>query len=446
VIGGILAVVVVCIVGFLPAVAVVGDASLGIAVTPLVGALVATAAGLTSVASGLPPALCFVVLAVLVGVIAWFRLRVAGTDLRPGPVVAGQPWWLMVGLAIVLVLPLSVVARAGIDWDAQSIWAHKASWFAEGGSRAREAFAETQSAFSHPDYPPLLPATSGVASATTGHLDLWAAHQGVTAVLVWSALAALSLEIIAVGRRGARTWPLVAGLTAVAACSFGALRLANGEADALWAIAAVAGGLGLLRPRDEGRDLIVPALACLVAMLTKNEGLATGVLIALAAVLVQWQLRARWWLLALPIVGASAALVMRGWAAVPEPVLRMADDSFLGRASEVAHGVCGALSDPATPALLASALVLALPALRQRWRSAVGAVVACWGVVALSLGPLVWTYVRGPYEITWWLATSVSRTTIVAYVALVVIIGIVAGAALEAPARRAVCPVEEGAG
>jgi hypothetical protein len=435
-IAAVLAVVVVWAAGFLPAVAVVGDAGRGLAIAPMVGAVIATVAGLVSVASGLPPALCVVGLAGLAGAAAWGQLRRTGASLRPGRVVAGQPWWLMLGLAVVLAVPLAVVARPGIDWDSQSIWAQKVSWFAEGGSRGREAFGESQAAFSHPHYPPLLPATAGVAAATTGRLDLQTAHQGVTALLVWSALCALALEIVAVGRPGARTWPVVAGLTAVAACSFGAVRLANGEADALVAVAVVAAGLGLLRPRLRSGDLVVPALACTLAVLTKNEGLASGVLIALGAVFVQWRLRAKWWLLAIPVAGAVAALAMRSWAAVPEPVLRVADESFLDRTGEVVDAVWNHLSEPATPAVLVSALVLAIPALRERWRTAVSAVVACWAVVAVSIVPLVWTYVRGPYEITWWLSTSISRTTIVAYVALIVIVGIVAGIALEAPARR----------
>jgi len=433
VIAAIGAVLVLWAAGLLPAVALTTDAARGLAVAPLVGGLLATVAGLASVASGAPPVPCFAAIVVIAGATAWRRVRRRGTSLRPGRLVAGHPWWLMVGVGVVLALPLTVVARAGIDWDAQSIWSHKATWFAEGGSRAREAFGAPQSAFSHPDYPPLLPAAAGVVSATTGRPDIDTSHQAVTAALVWSALAVLTLEIMAVGRRGARSWPLVACLTSLAACSFGALRLANGEADALWSIAAVAAGLGLLRRRDSPADLVVPALACLVAMLTKNEGLATGTVIVVGAVAVQWRHRARWWLLALPVASAGAALLMRSWAADPEPVLRFAHETVRERAGRAVEAVWHVLDDVAAPALVASALVLAVPGLRRRWRSAVGAVVACWGVVVASLLPLIWTYARGPHEIRWWLATSVDRTTIAAYVALVVIIGVVAGAGLESP-------------
>ncbi len=312
-VGGLVGVVVLVVIGFVPAVVAARSLLTGLVLSPLVGGLVATGAAVTALATGTAPIPWLVAMAGAVAIVALLvGFRMERSPWSWSDEVAGHRWWVVVLLVAVLALPFMVVVRPPVDWDAQSIWSHRAAWFQQGGVAGREAFGEPQAVFSHPDYPPLLSAAGGVAAAVTDAARTSRAVQAAGAAMAWSALAVLALQFLEVGPRRSWAWVVAAGVGGVAGCAFAGVRIANGEADFLWSAAAAAAGLGLLRPRARARDLVVPAVACAACILTKNEGMVAGGLIVLGALVVQRRLPARWWLLTL--LAPAAVWVVTRWA------------------------------------------------------------------------------------------------------------------------------------
>ena len=65
-----------------------------------------------------------------------------------------------------LLLAALLTRRLPVSWDARSIWWFHASWFEQGGAATRAAMHATRRwPLSHPDYPPLAPATTAGACA-----------------------------------------------------------------------------------------------------------------------------------------------------------------------------------------------------------------------------------------------------------------------------------------
>ncbi len=85
------------------------------------------------------------------------------------------------------------------------------------------------------------------------------------------------------------------------------------------------------------------------------------------------------------------------------------------------------------PFVLAVAITAALvtPPFHRARRRVMAAVLAMWGVVAVSIVPVFVTYLRGPYEVEWWLETSVARTMIAARLALVIVVALVFAAVAD---------------
>ena len=359
-----------------------------------------------------------------------------------------------------LLLPALLVRRPPVAWDARSIWWFHASWIEGGAGAFRDALANPALAYSHPDYPPLVPATVAGAWTSTGGSGLWIA-QAVSTVLTLSAVAMLAY---AVRHLVPTARPMVARLLALgvalgtwATADYG---IAAGYVDHLWAAALAAAVVllfvdGSIVAADgrggsgRGGHLALAVLLATVAALTKNEGMVAALIVA-----VLFTVRARHHLgraacMWAPVAaGLVWAVVARGFGATSDlssspriGQLTSGDLEPLGRIPRTITTFGGHVGWVLAGALVVS--VVGALTLRQARRS-VGMVSAVWPwlvIVGFGIGLLA-TYVISPYDIGWHLATSADRVGVLlllvalAIVASWVLVALApAGAADPAPPR-----------
>ena len=323
---------------------------------------------------------------------------------RPGDLV------LLLGPCAVLAWTLTVLERFSLGWDARSIWFFHARMLVAGGDEYVE-LARVHG-WSHPDYPPLVPAALGYAWEVSSQIDYR------TGQLLVAALTACGTVLagLAIARALGSRWTGAVAATASVAVCYGVWEglATNGYVDPLAASLVLAGaGYGLLAQPSTRHEKV--ALSCLVlAGLVKNETFTyamvlIAVLVARAVVRRRRQHaspRAPLWCYGLAL-GAAAA-----W---PLTV----------RAHGLGSGLVGssAAADPASR--FTQALGALLPLLDLAALAVAGLVAACLlvggreirrgCVYVLSLLAcgcvLLSAYAVGPHEITWWLGTSLSRTS-----------------------------------
>ncbi len=267
--------------GYLPARLITGSRVWSLLVAPITAALLVGVVGTVGVVLRLSvafTAVASIALSVAAGIPVLRSLRA-----RRG---GGRESWAPLLFPAAGLFPFLTVRRAPVDWDARSIWWFHARWFAAGGAQVADAMRNPVFAFSHPDYPPLAPATNGVLWWLGGTESLKQA-QLVTAVLTLSAIATLAFACWYAVRRILPAWvAALAGLVMVAAAygtswagASGTAAATNGYVDALWAAAFAAGCVFVLACRPSPTVLRWGALCLAVAALTKNEGLLAVVLV-----------------------------------------------------------------------------------------------------------------------------------------------------------------------
>jgi hypothetical protein len=433
--------------GFLPALAVARNSPVLFFLAPLIGAGMAAMAATLELGVGGTLVTCYVVVAVIVNVavIAWW---LAAGQHRP-PAGPGWGWWPIVTLVIVLavmVIPLSSLRAPAIGWDGNTIWLTKALMVSGGHHQLLAGLRNPVYRPSNPDYPLLVPAAGALAFAVFGRGDLHLATD-MTALLNACALGAAGIGVAAAGSNGRLPTRLVATVAAGATClvgfgiagSYGV----NGYADLLWA-AAAAGAIiwGLVLPRST-QSLAVAWICAAVASLTKNEGLATA-LIVLVLIALRYRPLALRQLRAHPErpghPGPEAWPLARGWAeravfvvvpalpglawAVLIRLLGLQDNFFRSSSAESlavrADATAPAMTAQLTVAPVAIAVLVAgcffLRGAREKGRLANPAWL--WTAGFFSLVFIFATYVFGSYEIHSWLLDSVFRTTIFAQLLL----------------------------
>ena len=190
----------------------------------------------------------------------------------PGPVVPKYLTGLIL-LAIVIgvtVFVVSTINKPHGEWDAWSIWNMRARFFVRGGQFWKDAFS-SDLAWSHPDYPLLLP---GIVAL------LWTlVHTGSTAAPIGVAflfgLGTAGILISTLGILRGKAQAFIAGILLIGTVSF-TENAANQYADIPLSFAILA-SLALLCLQDRyPEDLRFSVLAGLMAGFaawTKNEGL-----------------------------------------------------------------------------------------------------------------------------------------------------------------------------
>jgi len=212
----------------------------------------------------------------------------------------------------------------------------------------------------------------------------------------------------------------------------------DGSADLLWA-AAGAGAViwGLVLPQS-AQALRIAWICAAAASLTKNEGLATTlVILALIALryrplrapgpkLAGWAQRAAFVVVpALPGLAWAGLIRLLGihdsfFKAASPPLLRAqaitSPEPPLMRAQATIAGMAAHLS--VAPVALAVLLAGSWLLRGERKRAGLGNPVWLWLACLGSLAVLFATYVAGGFNIHWWLRSSIFRTTIFAQVVL----------------------------
>ena len=422
------AVLLVGIAGLRPALALVQVRWLAVLVTPLVTGLLATVASMIAVATGTSQFVWWVVLAALANL---YTLRPRESRRRPRV----DPWIVVASVMVLAAAayPLIDVGVRNVGWDGRSIWLLHSRWFFAGGDYARVAMQNPVYLFSHPEYPPFVPATVATVWRMSGTIDLWVG-QVVISLLNACVVALVGLAFVRLVRGR-----LVIGAGAVGAgvCLvvylFSDGYAINAYADVLAAAATTAAALYLLVLPGERGNAMVGLLCGAVAGTTKNEAapVVLGVLV-LAAFRHREVLRA--WLPAGVAVAAlfgAWGLVTHGIGVRPDllggPTARGAPLAVthhaMGRAAGSLHEIRSICSGLAAFGLACSLGGL-VAAGRMRRRLRVGATFWMWGITAVSLFVLVGGYVLSPYDLTWHLSTSVDRTTITPRLLLVCEIGV----------------------
>lgn len=411
----------------LPTLAIVGARPVAVPLLLPAGSLLAAIAGVAAVATrtSLVAWVVVVDVAAVAASVVVMRRRVVigrrhGGDTRGGlgPLLAG---------AAVMVAGLLPLRHTVLDWDARSIWMLHARLFDAGGASYVHALQNGAYAFSHPDYPPLVPATVALAWKVWGSPSYRVGQ-------VMPALVAASLFVVAGwlvarrvrGREAAWVAPALAASFAFAAIGATDGYLTDGYADVVAAAAATVAALALLAEPPSTSYAGLGVTAALIAALTKDEGLVAA-LVVVALWLARLLLQRHYRRLRLVAVGTGAAMLV--WpllvAALGGPSGSVLDAPDSGAASTSRltrlHDAFSALRDQ-VPVLWLVAVV-ALLALAARWarrrdrvRPVRGAASLGWlgAFVLLDLVALLVTYTVGRAPIVWWLNTSVSRVTILA--------------------------------
>ncbi len=273
----------VAIIAAVPGIVLTRSLHIGLAIAPAVTLVTAAVGGIVATALSLSTTWCVLVLALVANITAvvpaalrWRRGEKSRVS-RSADGLGVFTWY-----ALPTVFVLAAFPAAPTEWDARSIWWFHSSWFYAGGATVRRGILEPLLSYSHPDYPPGVPA----ATATLWHLtqrgrDLWLA-QSFTAVLTALAIAGLATVLLA-GRRD----PVK--LVAVSALSFAAVGLAAGAAahgyvDVLCAALLVASLVAFTSLSDQRQALLVGGMSLAAAAVTKNEGLVFGIVALVVAV------------------------------------------------------------------------------------------------------------------------------------------------------------------
>ncbi|MGH9917961.1 MAG: hypothetical protein ACRD6W_03675, partial [Nitrososphaerales archaeon] len=280
--------------------------------------------------------------------------------------------------------------------------------------------------FAHPSYPPLIGGSVALAWQVTGDHS-YRLGSVIVACLNAACVLAVGWALFEVGRRaaaGAKKAREVVATSVSAAASvlvvFAAFGVAgpfatNGYADLLWSAAAVGAiAYGLVMP-PFGGSVGAAAVLLAVAGLTKDEGIAIGmvVVVLIAARRVSGADRRRWPILA-GVVGVG---FLGAW-----PVLVR----LLGVHGDVPN--VGSTTDRVTRVRLTfdaivphlHVVLLAVPlsvigtlvATAARRAAGVGNDLWSWGAIAIGTALIGGVYVTGPGNVEFWLFTSVHRTTI----------------------------------
>jgi hypothetical protein len=406
--------------GFLPATALAGTSlPLSLALAPLMTGLMASAAVMVCLALAWP---VLPVFAVLVGAAVTAALRSLRAQQRLPALGTALPLPEFAVLGVLL-LPLAALRRPAVDWDTRSIWLFHARWVSAGGEFFRDALTNPVFTFSHPDYPPIGPATVGTLWDMQGRID---SDQGkvVVGFLTFAAVAVVALSLARILALPSQWMPALGAGFGLAMFGIGGIYGTNGHVDLLWGAAIAGAALHLLVVPPDRQAVVIGAVCLATAGLAKNEGMLAALFVCGLAVLRQWHHRSG----VRPLAGAGLLVVT--WPLLVR-ALGSGSDFDEGRilglvrwesaiAARIWPTVSATWEQVHREAILwllcsiVSGLALSGERRRQRIGSAVWTGAAAAGV-ALSL---VLAYVISPYGLDFHLSTSVDRTMIAVRVLL----------------------------
>ena len=426
-------------VGFVPAWAIANRSLVAVPLSGATSGLLCSLAAMSALASGSPflPWVALWAAGAAAAGIWWLRRSGAATEAltepapqRPaatspmaaavdgiGSARTGVSLLIVAGLAAPLLIGLRAAPSA---WDARSIWFFHGLWFQAGGAEAASAMTNPAFAFSHADYPPLAPATNAALWSVYRGGDRWVAMT-VNVWLTVSAAMMVALLVSTIARRHAQpACAAVGGVLVLALFGTTNATALTGLVDLLWAAWVIAAAVALLVLAENPSNRLIGTTCLAAAGVTKAEGFAMGLLV-LIGVAVRY--RHHLHRLALPMVGLGPALA---WSALAASVgatgasafslggisgLLAGDPARLERVMPTAKALGGQLF-PLSFLCLGAMALMGLCCVGHRSRLGVGSAGWLLGLSAAGLGIFAVIYVTGMFELTWWLTTSVDRTTI----------------------------------
>jgi hypothetical protein len=436
--------------GILPALALAGVTPVCIFLSPLIGAVAAGVAVEFEIGLGGTMILWFVLVAVILNIIALASLL----RRRSFPAWQTGGWSLatVAVLLLVLAIPLTGMRAHEVGYDGAITWTTHALLISGAHKTLVSGLQNPAYLAANPDYPPLVPAVSALGFSFAGRSVLILGSE-LTALLNAAAIGVIAVGVATVRRPSARHEHLLsivfAALVCLAGFSVGGdyIHVGNygvdGDADLLWAAAAVAAILwGLVLPR--GRPALMVAWSCaIVASLTKNEGLVTAILI-LMLIAIRYQRPSLAWhdAAGTPALQARAkswgrCVVM--WIAPTVPGLVWlaqmhtlgVHNYFFGTPTVESLGVRTSATFKAmsnSEAILwVALLILAIGCIwfrNSRRLAELGHPLWLWTAWAVGNLLIAATYVLGDLEIHTWLTESVDRTTIYGKLLLLVDIAV----------------------
>ena len=440
----------VLVVGSVPAVAIARSVLVGIPLGAAVLLIVSSVGATVATLFGWPLTPCVLAVALTSLVAAgWASFRAPDRL----PVRAGTDLGLLALLGVPSVAAFTLFPYLPIQWDARSIWWFHASWFQYGGETVRHSIANPHFSFSHPDYPAGVPAAIALLWRFTGSTENLPIAGTLTAVLTGLAVCGLAAVLVDDHRETANIASALALIMATAALGGGLA--AGGYVDVLGAALLVTSLAALTYLPTERLALTAGSLALAGATLTKNEGFVFGIAVLAVAVAATRHRRGR-----VAIVGAIALAPALAWqVAVASTGATITGDvsasGFLDlwraeplrRMSIAGPRVLAETLPFIGPAVLALALVwLAVRRCPVGERHRVDAAdlrpAAALVVAALLTDVIVlFVYGAGRIEIRWWLGTSAERVVttprLFALASLVVLANVITKLVAPRAAQRA---------
>lgn len=360
---------------------------------------------------------------IVFGALAWRKHQSArGTSAPPRRASLWERLATLIFVGLMLVTMLGFASNALHNphggWDAWAIWNLRARFLFRGAAHWWEAFSETL-AWSHPDYPLLLPGAIARAWQYGGQET-----QAVPALIGFLfTFATVGLTVWSVGRLRGRFHGLLAGLVLLATPVFlqhGASQYAEPPLAFYFLATLVLLALAEASPKAERyRWLFLAALSAGCGAWTKNEGV-----LFLLAVLAVHATRRVWWgdrrwsrpeltWVGVGMAGPTLLLVVFKKALAPA-------NDVIG--AQTMGSLASRLLDPARHAQIASAYwdqlnrfghgmavgMAVFMLLAGRDRSRRGARSA-WAVVGLMLAGYYGVYLITPRDLGWHLVTSLER-------------------------------------
>ena len=399
--------------GFLPVLFCTGRPILAATSAPVVSMLLAALAVLVSVTLSVALLPCWTVLLLIVLV----AMVLAGPLVRP--IFKGFEDRGALFALPALVFMGTTLRRPPRDWDTYAIWLLHAKRFAEGGDIARTVAQSPAYAFSHPDYPPGGSGLAAVVGRLAADFDGRGGYLGIV-MLSLATCALLSMTIwIAARPSSAVAACILASMAPVFVMGYGHVFVIDGYLDSIWATLLVSALVLTCWVESTAASRAVALVMLAAAVVLKNDALPGCVALL---ILIAWRARRpverlmcavvvalpAWWMLLSRSLGVQSD-VLDG-----EAVSRLAlfDADQWARLGPTTRALWHYLWIPGLLLLVAAVLVGVQRSLGdQRGRvDAVTLSVLVFGVVTLAL---VGVYLVGPYDIAWWLATSIDRTSLV---------------------------------
>lgn len=321
-----------------------------------------------------------------------WRGRQTTHDTDAAPDLARRSWTslALLGLTAVLALYGLMTARMTCG-DLVFFWAPKAAYFLRAGTIDLAYLANPHSFYAHSDYPPLYPLLLAWGHLPTGSVSYWSG--------LWVTFLCLA-GIVALIWSAAKTAAIAAMGGAILSYTI-AISYAGGGGDPLVLFFLSVAVASAVLVSDRRTAIILMAVAMTGLVLTKVEGIAVVIALALALPLSGWRLRD----VALSIAPAAAAIGI--WLSVMSRAGLI--DTYKGAGALTFTHLGTVLSTIVKSAAFGAWWLpwiapLAIVLLGDFRRARLPLI-----AFALTIGSTVYFYLHGEHDPTWWIKTSAPR-------------------------------------